>query len=176
MSILIIDIREEQEILDRQLVSTDGNVVIVNIPTRSIFANVDFINQLSGEFQTLFIVCRSNRRATRVKNKYFAENPKILTLDGGINAIMNGDSPINGLQVIDTSSLFNLAPQQYMQTVIVAFLCGVVLLNYKEVDRKYISGALLAFAGFIAYQVITKDCTLTRVIPLPEKLERERVL
>jgi rhodanese-related sulfurtransferase len=176
MSTLIIDIREEQELLDYQIVSKNGSTIIINIPTRSIFANVDFINQLSGQFDAVFIVCRTNRRAKEVKNRYFSENPKILTLEGGWKAIMAGNSPIPGLDVIDNSSLLNLAPQQYMQSVIVAFLCGVVLLNYKEVDRKYISGLLLAFAGFIAYQVLTKDCTLTRVIPLPEKLERERVL
>lgn len=177
MSTLIIDVREEQELLDHHLVSKDGSTVIVNIPTRNIFANVDFINQLSSQFESVFIVCRTNKRAQKLKDKYFSENPKIDTIRGGWKGIIKGNvGQVRGLEVVDNNSLLNLAPQQYMQSVIVAFLCGVVLLNYKEVDRKYISGLLLGFAGFIAYQVLTKDCLMTGMIPLPEKLERQRVL
>ncbi len=168
MSLLIIDIREEQEVLDYQLITTKNDIVIINIPTRNIFSNVDFINQLSEQFNTIFIVCKSDKRAARVKNKYFVENPRILTLDGGINSII--DENIPGIHVIDNHSLLNLAPQQYMQTVIVIFLCILVVLNYIEIDRIYINGALLAFAVFIAYQIITKNCKMSSIISLSDSV------
>jgi len=84
--ILIIDIREEFELLGKQMHSFDPSIFVLNIPMRSIFANIDWINELS-QSHNMYIICRSGERAVRVKNKYFKDNKNIISLEGGVNKL-----------------------------------------------------------------------------------------
>lgn len=167
MPILIVDIREESEILDVQIKPNTPEVHIVNIPSRSIFANVEYLNRISENYDQIYLLCRTSRRTSAVKEKYFHDNPKIHSYPGGWKALEDDDDLPKLISIVDSSSLFNLAPQQYMQIVIVCFLLSIIAANYMEVPRKYVNIAIGGFAAFICYQVLTKDCTMANLIALP---------
>lgn len=161
--LLIVDLREETELLDVQLKSNTSAVDIVNIPTRSIFANLDFINKKANELEMVYLMCRSGCRSQKVKNKYFPSNPRVQLLEGGWK---NPQVLQSSIKVINRSSISNMSPQQYMQMVIVLFLVSAIAMNQFDVNKTYVSLYLGAMAAFILYQILTKDCLMTSMIPL----------
>lgn len=167
MSFLYIDIREENEILDYQIKPKNGesNVTVINIPTRNIFANVDYINQLSEKYDTVYIICRTGRRSQQVKDKYFHNNSKIFSYQGGWKWGPAYDYNPN-IELVDNYSLFNMAPRQYMQSVIVLFLMLVMFLIYHDTDKMNILLIIGLMTCLILFQIVTKDCLIASMIKL----------
>lgn len=166
-NVLYIDLREETEILDTQILSKSPNISVMNIPTRNIFANVEFINDMSQGFDLVYLICRSGRRSQQVKDKYFANNERIQSYDGGWKALEKNS---NNVSVNHSYSLQNMSPQQYMQSVIVLFMLSMIGLLYFNFEKKYVMIALGVFATFISHQVLTKDCLMTQMIPLSDEI------
>lgn len=80
---IIIDVREEFELLELQLISINPSLFIINIPMRAIFANQSWISDMSTE-HTIYIMCKSGNRSGKIKTKYFINNENIKSLSGGI--------------------------------------------------------------------------------------------
>ena len=73
--IIIIDIREEFELLGKQMHSIDTSVFVINIQMRSIFVNTDWINEL-WQIHNIYIICCHCIRTSKVKDKYLKNNKK----------------------------------------------------------------------------------------------------
>ena len=169
MKTLFIDLREESELLDVQIVSNNPTVEVVNIPPRSIFANVDYITNLLNRYDKIYLICRTGRKSDVVKLQYFEGDNRIISYEGGWKKLEKEDNNSNGIEVHRRYSIFNLAPQQYMQVVIVLFLISTIVLNsYYRLDRMYMSIYISVMALFIMYQVLTKDCLMTNMIGLSD--------
>ena len=72
---LIIDIREEFELLEKKIVPTTTKYEVVNIPSRHIFANIEWIRKQS-ELRPVWIICASEGEAA-IKDQYFPRNDGI---------------------------------------------------------------------------------------------------
>lgn len=107
----IIDIREEYELLENRYISNNSNLIIIAIPSRIIFANVEFINKLSINNQ-IFILCRTGKRAKLIKNKYFSNNKNIITID-------NINNFLDQIIIKKNNNKFNLI--QYIFLIIIFF-------------------------------------------------------
>ena len=75
--IYIIDLREENELGKSRIISRNNNVTVISIPSRHIFANKEFIINLSNQGK-VYLLCRSGNRSLQIKNKYFKNNKNIL--------------------------------------------------------------------------------------------------
>lgn len=162
---LIVDLREEVELLDVQVKSNVPDTVVVNIPARNMFGSIEFINSEMEHYQLVYLLCRSGKRAKAIKQRYFPHLQKVEVFPGGWKAIDANKSKYPTLKLMHTKKMFNYGPQQYMQFVIVAFLTALILMLYFKVDRKYVMMAVGAMAVFIAWQVVTKSCLMTSFIP-----------
>jgi len=155
---IYIDIRDEPELLEKYLVSTNEKVFVVSIPMRVIFANLDWIQRQKCE---IVIVCRSGHRSQNVKNEYLSNNTNVIVLEGGING-MDQQIPDN-LKIVH--GLGGFGQQQYLQLMFAVILTLVLLLSiFPGVYTKYI---IIGFIGMILYQVFGKKCYLASIIPLP---------
>ena len=81
---IYIDIRDEHELLEKYIVSTNEKVFVVSIPMRVIFANIEWVQRQKCD---VVIVCRSGHRSQNVKNEYLSNNTNVIVLDGGINGM-----------------------------------------------------------------------------------------
>jgi hypothetical protein len=161
---IYIDIRDEHELLEKYLVSTNEKVFIVSIPMRVIFANPEWIHRQKCE---VIIVCRSGNRAQHIKNEYFSNNTNVIVLDGGIN-IIDKKMPDN-LKIV--RGLGGFGQQQYLQLMFAAILTLVLLLTiFPSIYTKYI---IIGFIAMILYQVFGKKCYLASIIPLPRFISQE---
>ena len=93
MKEIIIDIREEGELLDNIVVSSEK--IIINIPMRNIQFNIDAINKLSENY-TIYLLCRSSNRSDKIKKLFFEENPKIISIKGGLKNLPENVELIQG--------------------------------------------------------------------------------
>lgn len=159
---IIIDLREEFEVLELKMVSQDPSVLIINIPSRSIFANKEWISKLSKDHK-IYLVCKKGIRATKVKNTYFQNNDNVI-MGGGVKTELL--LPKNKVKLVE--GLGGLGMQQYVQLVFVCILLLLLLLHYFNIDRKYIMGLLILFILFIGYQIYTKSCLIGSMIPLTQ--------
>ena len=157
---IIIDLREEFELLELKMVSQDPSVLIINIPSRSIFANKSWISRLSKDHK-IYLVCKKGIRATNIKNTYFKNNKNIV-IGGGVKAELK--LPKNKVQLVNGPG--GLGMQQYVQLVFVCILLLLLVLHYFNADKKYIMGLLVLFILFIGAQVITKGCLISSIVPL----------
>ena len=119
---MYIDIRDEHELLEKYIVSTNEKVFVVSIPMRVIFANVEWIQRQKCD---VVILCRSGSRAQNVKNEYFLNNTNIIVLDGGING-MDQKMPDN-LKIV--RGLGGFGQQQYLQLMFAVILTLVLLFS-----------------------------------------------
>ena len=162
---IIIDIREEFELLETQIKSTDPSLLVMNIPMRAIFANKNWINEIS-KTNTFYLVCRSGNRTQKVKDRYFKNNNNVKSTDGGIKKLETNPLFKNKIQIIKGNG--GLGLQQYLQLVFVCMLSLLLLLLYLGVDKKYIMVLIGGFILFILYQIYTKGCLISSFVPLSE--------
>lgn len=161
---IYIDIRDEHELLEKYIASTNEKVFVVSFPMRVIFANVEWVQAQKCD---VVIVCRSGNRAQHIKNEYFSNNTNVIVLDGGINE-MDKKIPDN-LKIV--RGLGGFGQQQYLQLMFAVILTLVLLLSiFPGVYTKYI---IIGFIAMILYQVFGKKCYLASIIPLPRFISQE---
>jgi rhodanese-related sulfurtransferase len=161
---IYIDIRDEHELLENYLVSTNEKVFIASIPMRVIFANTEWIQRQKCD---VVIVCRSGHRALKIKNEYFSNNTNVTVLDGGINGI--DTKTHDNLKIVH--GLGGFGQQQYLQLMFAVILTLVLLLTiFPGMYTKYI---IIGFIAMILYQVFGKKCYLASIIPLPRFISQE---
>lgn len=156
-----VDIREEHELLEKYLVSDNENILVVSIPMRVIFANLDWMNHFSKKCDIIF-VCRSGHRSKLVKDFYFSNNTKIFVLEGGIEHIK--DHPIEGIKIVYGKGGYGL--QQYLKLMFAAIL--TIILVLVVLDFQYTKYIIIGFIMMILYQVIVKKCYLNEMLPFPQ--------
>lgn len=154
----IIDIREEQEFLQKRHLSKSEDLQIINIPARAIFANKEWILEKAKDSQ-VYILCRSGNRSQKIKDLYFKNEPNIISVEGGLGSI-----PFqNEIEIIEGKGGYGL--QQYMQLVFALVISGIIFSIYKEVPKFYLIIGLGFFLVFILYQVFSNSCILSKIIP-----------
>lgn len=166
--IIFIDVREENEVSDKSIVSkNDNDVVVFNIPMRNIFGNVMSINKLSETSDLVYIICRSGVRSKQIIDKYFPISLNIKSFEGGINKLKEDPSSYN-VEIKESDNFIrSFNTQQYMQIVFVLILSTIVYLLYSNViENRFIMYGLLVMIAMILYQLISGNCMLTSMIPL----------
>ena len=157
--IYIIDLREENELGKSRIISRNNNVTVISIPSRHIFANKEFITNLSNQGK-VYLLCRSGNRSLQLKNKYFKNNENITSIDNGLKALEQfGDN----IEIIKGSS--GLGMQQYMQIVFAFIIIGTIIAIFMNVKKIYVLIALTLFLLFILYQIFSSSCILSKIIP-----------
>ena len=111
-----IDVRDEHELLDSRIVAPNEETLIINIPSRNIFANVQWIKATAAKGTKITLICRSANRSQKVKTLYFAQDDNIVSLDGGIkNPMVKLEHHTGGLGL-----------QQILQLVFATILTGIL--------------------------------------------------
>ncbi len=158
-NIIVIDIRDEHELNEKYLDTTNLDIKLINIPSRNIKFNKDYIVNLS-ESNKVYIVCKSGNRSSKIKELYFKNNKNIISLEGGIENINKLDTDIE-IKKGDNKYGMN----QYMQIIFMCILLFITLLIYLNVDKKIILSILILIIFFIYYQIYTKSCILSKIVP-----------
>ena len=160
---IIIDIRDESELLEKKLSSTDKDIIIFNIPMRNIFFNKETIKKLS-ENNKVYILCRSGNRSQKVKDLYFKKNKNIISIARGINNL-NENKEFKNIIINSGNGGFGI--QQYMQLIFVIILFIIILLLYANIGNNYIIYFSIFVLIFILYQLVSKSCIISKIVPLP---------
>lgn len=155
-----IDIRDEHELAESQIMSPNDETLVINIPSRNIFANVEWIKSVEKNGVKVTLICRTANRSQNVKKLYFSTNENIISLDGGIS---NPDITIKKLNSL------GFGIQQILQLVFVIILtCILVASFYLQINklRYTIMGVII----FILYQIVSKSCLIGKYVPLKSTL------
>lgn len=164
MKTYFIDLREEFELADVKIIPKSSDIIVINIPMRNIFANKYYIERLVDQCDRLYLICRSGVRSEKVRKLYFDDNPKVLSYDGGVRAL-ESDNDMN-VDIDHTESMFNFGLQQFIQMVFVFILLTILGLNYFRVDRYFMNIYIVFIIVFILYQLLTKGCLISSILPL----------
>lgn len=166
MKTYILDIREEHELKKLHIIPNNSTSSIINIPSRHIQFNIDFLEELSTT-NKIYIICRSGSRANNIKNKFFKNNDNIIALNfgvkdadkvrdfGKIRLVYNNPTFIQGQGIT-----------QYMQIMFAFIITLQVALLYFNVNKNHIIIGNIIFIIFILSQVITQSCFLTKILNL----------
>jgi len=82
--IALIDVRERDELSEVHMVSNNPNITIYNIPMSMLPHYIKFIEEIANDHDKTYLVCRAGKRSLSMKKKYFSNNPKIESYEGGI--------------------------------------------------------------------------------------------
>lgn len=163
---LVIDLREEHEQLSEKIVSPDGTYEIINIPSRHIFSNIEWINKQS-EKRPVWLICATGRRSQAIKDKYFASNDGIKSSHAGLSF---GFDKIKAPSV-DMGHIFTkkgkggFGIQQLMQLAFAFMLSVIILMIYFNIKKEIILIVVGAMIVMVLGQVFTKSCLLGKVVP-----------
>ena len=169
---LVIDLREEHEQLENRLVSPNGTYEIINIPSRHIFANVEWIRKQT-EKRPVWLICASGRRSQAIKEQYFGRNDGIKSSEGGLK-LLGGDGSVGKGLSVDSSHIKvqsgtgGYGIQQIMQMMFALMLSVITIAIFFGLKREYLllmCGVMLA--GVIG-QLVTKSCLLGKLVPKSE--------
>jgi len=168
--VLIVDLREEHEILSARLTPAidDNRVNIVNIPSRSIFANVNWLIQQSAKMP-VWLICASGRRSKAIKERYFPQNDGIRSVPIGVqdmgvkdNASF-GEFPVE--RVVKQNGQSGLGIQQFMQYAFATMLMLVACVVWFVPNKIYVLAVIGIFIVGILSQAVTKSCLMSRLLP-----------
>ena len=169
---LVIDLREEHELLESRLISPYRTYEIINIPSRHIFANVGWISKQT-EKRPVWLICASGRRSQAIKEQYFGRNDGIKSSEGGLK-LLGGNRGGSGTVSVDQSRIEvqygtgGYGIQQIMQMMFALMLSVITIAIFFGLKREYllvICGVMLA--GVIG-QLVTKSCLLGKLVPKSE--------
>jgi rhodanese-related sulfurtransferase len=155
-----IDIRDEHEVAESQIVSPNDETLVINIPSRNMFANVEWIKSMEANGIKVTLICRSANRSQNVKKLYFANNENIVSLDGGIT------NP--GIKIKKLNSL-GFGIQQILQLVFAIILTCILIASYYLQINK-LRYAMVGVIFFILYQIVSKSCLIGKYVPLKSTL------
>lgn len=164
-TIILIDIREEFELLESHIESKDDNVLILNIPMRAMFANKRVLEKLS-ETHKIYLVCKSGNRTGKVKEKYFPTNDNIISLDGGVKALNENKVFQDRVEIISGKGGMGLGVQQYIQIAFIMMLFMLLVLTHLDVKKMHMEIIIACIILFITYQILSKGCLISSMIPL----------
>jgi rhodanese-related sulfurtransferase len=159
---IIIDIREEHELKRERIGGIQDNYVVYHIPQRFIGFNEKWIKEYSKK-EKVYILCKSGKRAKKIKDTYFKNEPNVIVLDGGID---NLQTYFGDIQIQKNESKFHFAPQQYMMMMFILILIVILYLHYSSIPKIIFYSFILFVIFFILIQILTRSCLLTRFIPL----------
>ncbi len=157
--IVLIDIRNDSECMEKYLISNNKLISIYNIPMNNIAFNKKWILQLSSD-AFVYIVCKSGNRSEKVKNTYFRDIQNIISLEGGISNI----KIFEGIAIIVDRG--GWGKMQYLQFSFLVILLTILLLiiqHYSRIDMILILSLIILF---VIYQLVTKTCYIEKIIPL----------
>lgn len=151
-----IDIRDEHELAESQIMTPNDETLVINIPSRNIFANVEWIKLMEASGVKVTLICRTANRSQNVKNLYFSTNENIVSLDGGITN--------SGITIKKINSM-GFGIQQILQLVFVGILtCILIASFYLQINKlRYV---IVGIIFFILYQIVSKSCLIGKYIPL----------
>ena len=172
---LVIDLREEHELLESRLISPDRTYEIINIPSRHIFSNVGWISK-ETEKRPVWLICASGMRSQAIKDQYFGRNDGIKSSEGGlkllgVRACVIGNRSGSGTASVDPSRIEvqsgtgGYGIQQIMQMMFALMLSIITIAIFFGLKREYllvICGVMLA--GVIG-QLVTKSFLLGKIVP-----------
>ena len=157
--IVLIDIRNDSECMEKYLISHNKLISIYNIPMNHIAFNKKWILELSND-AFVYIVCKSGNRSDRVKNTYFRDIQNIISLEGGISNIKIFD----GIAIIlDRGGWGKMQYLQFSFLVILLTILLLIIQHYSRIDMILILSLIILF---IIYQLVTKTCYIEKIIPL----------
>ena len=177
---LVIDLREEHELLENRLVSPDGTYEIINIPSRHIFANVKWISKKT-EKRPVWLICASGMRSQAIKDQYFGRNDGIKSSEGGLKllgvrvcAIGNGNRSGSGTVSVDPSRIKvqsgkgGYGIQQIMQMMFALMLSVITIAIFFGLKREYLLVMCGVILAGVVGQLVTKSCLLGKLVPKSE--------
>jgi len=157
--IVLIDIRNDSECMEKYLISNNKLISIYNIPMNNIAFNKKWILELSND-AFVYIVCKSGNRSEKVKNTYFRDIQNIISLEGGISNI----KIFEGIAIIvDRGGLGKIQYLQFSFLVILLTIFLLIILHYSRIDMILILSLIILF---VIYQLVTKTCYIEKIIPL----------
>lgn len=190
---ILVDIRSDSEVYNRRidpaaiskLPQEQQNYSVYNIPMNMIRFNRDTIIQHLAWVDKIIIICNSGRRSGFIKQKYFADQPNIVTdtaiqfnnLNTGLN-IVNGNQPETAGIVLALPVWSNPNPRIYSITRLIQILLGSVILvsvlgTLWQLGWVKKSGAmwqlwglyiLLVFGAMALYNGLSGTCTLSLIL------------
>ena len=169
---LVIDLREEHELLENRLVSPDGTYEIINIPSRHIFANVKWISKQT-EKRPVWLICASGRRSQAIKDQYFGRNDGIKSSEGGLKLLSRNGSVGKGLSVDSShikvqSGTGGYGIQQIMQMMFALMLSVITIAIFFGLKREYLLVMCGVILAGVVGQLVTKSCLLGKLVPKSE--------
>lgn len=175
---LVIDLREEHELLESRLVSPDGTYEIINIPSRHIFANVGWISKQT-EKRPVWLICASGRRSQAIKEQYFGRNDGIKSSEGGLKLLSgsgsgNGNRSGSGTVSVDPSRIEvqsgtgGYGIQQIMQMMFALMLSVITLAIFFGLKRENLLLMCGTMVAAVVGQLVTKSCLLGKLVPKSE--------
>ena len=171
---LIIDLREEHELLESRLVSPDGTYEIINIPSRHIFANIGWISKQT-EKRPVWLICASGRRSQAIKEQYFGRNDGIKSSEGGLK-LLGGSRSGNGSGAVSVdpsrieavSGTGGYGIQQIMQMMFALMLSVITIAIFFGLKREYLLLTCGVMLAGVVGQLVTKSCLLGKLVPKSE--------
>jgi len=158
-NIVLIDIRNDTECMEKYLISNNKSITIYNIPMNHISFNKKWIIDLSKDAY-VYIICRSGTRSDRIKNAYFKDIQNIISLEGGISNI----KIFEGIAIIVDRG--GWGKMQYVQFAFLIIILTIFMLIYNYYSRIDMILILILIISFMLYQLITKTCYIDKIIPL----------
>jgi len=159
--IILIDIRNDTECMEKYLISNNTSISIFNIPMNHISFNKKWITELSKDAY-VYIICRTGSRSDRVKNMYFKNIQNIISLEGGISNI----KIFEGIAIIIDRG--GWGKMQYVQFSFLIIILTIFVLIYKFYSRIDMLIIVTLIIIFMIYQLINKTCYIDKFIPLYE--------
>ena len=152
-----IDIRDEHELAESQIASPNDETLVINIPSRNMFANVEWIKSMEASGIKVTLICKSANRSKNVKKLYFSSNENIVSLDGGIS------NP--GVTTINKVNAWGFGIQQILQLVFAGILTCILIASFFLQINK-LRYAMMGVIFFILYQIFSKSCLIGKYVPL----------
>jgi rhodanese-related sulfurtransferase len=172
---LVIDIREEHELLGSRLVSPGNRLVspgetyeIINIPSRHIFANVEWINKQT-EKRPVWLVCASGRRSQAIKEQYFGRNDGIKSSEGGLKFVTGSKNvSVDPSRIEVQPGTGGYGIQQIMQMMFAIMLSVITIAIFFGLKREYLLLMCGTMLAAVVGQLVTKSCVLGKLVPKSE--------
>ena len=163
---IIIDIREESELLDKYLETQNKETIILNIPMKNIKFYKESIEK-PAETQKVFLICASSNRSNKLKDLYFKDNENIISVPFGLKSLDKegkhiGREELNDVIIKKGSGHYGF--QQKMQIFFALILFSILFMIYFNISKNILLGVIGGFIIVIGLQVVTKSCVLSKIL------------
>uniref|UniRef100_A0A6C0ACY1 Rhodanese domain-containing protein n=1 Tax=viral metagenome TaxID=1070528 RepID=A0A6C0ACY1_9ZZZZ len=150
MKTLKLDIRNSHE-LDCKRFYKD----FINIPAENIKYNIDFLKNISKNYDKIDIYCKSGRRARIIKQLYFKNNTKFSIAEKHFSHFNNDEDIVK-------NNYYCLGLTRSIQ-IIAGILIILILFLTEIIDAKF-RYLYLVFGTFMLYVGISGNCFISSYI------------